>query len=106
MIPQWRDEMEARFGLPFTVMDREFVMNVRRERGYAINPWTTHSRFLVSHRLLSEEAYTGDMMAWLGELRAKSLLILDEAHHAAPASGSKYAIDSQFTRAMRDLAGC
>lgn len=103
MISQWRDEMEARFGLPFTVMDREFVMNVRRERGHAINPWTTHSRFLVSHRLLSEEAYTADMMAWLGELRPKSLLILDEAHHAAPASGSKYAIDSQFTRAMRDL---
>src|SRR5205814_3691166 len=34
-----------------------------------------------------------------------ALLILDEAHHAAPASGSRYAIDSQFTRAVRDLAG-
>src|SRR3954453_5392468 len=31
-------------------------------------------------------------------------MILDEAHHAAPASGSRYAIDSQFTRAVRDLA--
>ena len=31
-------------------------------------------------------------------------LILDEAHHAAPASGSRYAVDSQFTRAVRGLA--
>ena len=29
---------------------------------------------------------------------------LDEAHHAAPASGSRYAVDSQFTRAVRGLA--
>jgi SNF2 family DNA or RNA helicase len=33
-----------------------------------------------------------------------SLLILDEAHHAAPSSGSKYAIDSKITRAIRHLA--
>lgn len=31
-------------------------------------------------------------------------MILDEAHNAAPASGSKYAIDSKLTRAIRDLA--
>src|SRR5439155_18608192 len=30
--------------------------------------------------------------------------ILDEAHHAAPASGSRYAIHSKITRAIRDLA--
>jgi hypothetical protein len=33
------------------------------------------------------------------------MLVLDEAHHAAPASGVKYAIDSKITRAVRDLAG-
>ena len=31
-------------------------------------------------------------------------LILDEAHHAAPASGARYAIDSQFTKAVREIA--
>src|SRR3954451_21107783 len=31
-------------------------------------------------------------------------MILDEAHHAAPSSGQRYALDSQFTRAIRDLA--
>src|SRR5437764_4810790 len=44
------------------------------------------------------------MRDWLGTFRAGTLLILDEAHHAAPASGQKYAIDSQITRAVRDLA--
>src|SRR5262249_20150592 len=39
-----------------------------------------------------------------GSFRPGSLLILDEAHHAAPASGSRYAIDSKITRAIRDLA--
>ncbi len=34
-----------------------------------------------------------------------SLLILDEAHHAAPASGGRYGIETKFTRAVRDLAG-
>src|SRR5207237_1874487 len=41
---------------------------------------------------------------WLGDFRPGSLLILDEAHHAAPASGQRYAIDSKITRAIRDLA--
>jgi hypothetical protein len=43
---------------------------------------------------------------WLGDFRPGSLLILDEAHHAAPASGSRYAIDSRITRAIPDLAPC
>lgn len=107
MLPQWKEEMEARFGLSFVVLDREYVASVRRERGYGVNPWRTHNRFLVSHRLLIDETYTADLRAWLSEtgaIRAKSLLIFDEAHNAAPASDARYAIDSRFTRAMRDLA--
>ncbi len=40
----------------------------------------------------------------LHDFRPGSLLILDEAHHAAPASGRKYAINSQITKAIRELA--
>jgi hypothetical protein len=36
--------------------------------------------------------------------RAGSLLVLDEAHHAAPSSGGRIAVDSAFTRTLRDLA--
>jgi len=104
MLLQWKEELEARFGLTFEILDKEYVKRVRRERGFGINPWTTHTRFLVSHRLLIDEAYAGPLRDHLDTFRDGSLLILDEAHHAAPASGQKYAIDSQITRAIRDLA--
>jgi SNF2 family DNA or RNA helicase len=104
VLPQWQDELEQRFGLVFEVLDKEYIIRVRRERGYGTNPWATHTRFLISHRLLIDEAYVGPLRDWLGDFRAGSLLILDEAHHAAPASGSRYAIDSKITRAIRDLA--
>jgi superfamily II DNA or RNA helicase len=104
MLLQWQAELETRFGLTFEILDQAYMQRVRRERGFAVNPWTTHSRFLVSHRLLVDTAYTATLFDWLGTFRPGSLLILDEAHHAAPASGQKYAIDSQITRAVRELA--
>jgi hypothetical protein len=104
VVPQWRDEMEARFGLTFRVFDREFVDRTRRERGYGVNPWTTHTRFIISHSLLRDEDYATPLRSWLGDFAPGTLLILDEAHNAAPASGAKYATDSQLTLVVRDLA--
>jgi len=104
MLLQWKEELEARFGLTFEILDKDYMKRVRRERGYGINPWGTHSRFLVSQRLLIDESYAGPLRDHLGTFRSGALFILDEAHHAAPASGSRYAIDSKITRAMRDLA--
>ena len=104
VVRQWRDEMEERFGLTFVIYDREFVARVGQERGHATNPWKTHTRFILSHALVRDETYAGPLRDWLGEFASSSLLILDEAHNAAPASGSKYAIDSKLTRTVRDLA--
>lgn len=104
MVPQWKDELETRFGLTFEVLDRAYLERVREERGYGVNPWTTYPRFLISHKLLIDETYTAPLRAWLDNLRPGSLLIFDEAHHAAPSSGARYAIDSRITKAIRDLA--
>ena len=104
MLGQWKDELEQRFGLVFEILDRAYIERVRQERGYGVNPWTTFPRFLISHRLLIDESYTTPLRDWLDNLRPGSLLILDEAHHAAPASGARYAIDSRITRAIRDLS--
>ncbi len=104
MLLQWKEEMESRFGLMFEILDRQYLAKVRQDRGFAVNAWSTHTRFLFSSRLLIDEAYTAPLRDWLGELRPGSLLILDEAHHAAPSSGRRYAIDSKITRAMRDIA--
>jgi SNF2 family DNA or RNA helicase len=101
---QWRDEMDSRFGLTFVVLDRDYVMRQRRERGFGVNPWTTHTRFIVSHALLRDESYAASLRDWLGDFSPASLLILDEAHNAAPASGSRYGVDSDFTKAVRQLA--
>lgn len=106
MLLQWKDEMANRFGLTFEILDKAYVTRIRRERGYGVNPWETHTRFLVSQRLLIDEGYTNPLRDWLREFRPGSLLILDEAHHAAPSSGQKYAIDSQITKTVRELAPC
>src|SRR5437867_2876149 len=104
VVLQWRDELEQRFGLTCVVVDRDWVLGRRRERGYAVNPWTTHTRFIISHALLRDEDYAGPLRDWLGDLATGALLILDEAHNAAPASGGRYAIDSKLTRVVRDIA--
>jgi len=104
MLLQWKDELESRFGLTFEILDKDYVKRVRQERGFSVNPWSTHSRFLISHRLLIDEHYGAPLRDWLGTFRPGSLLVLDEAHHAAPASGQRYAIDSKITRAVEDFA--
>lgn len=104
VVQQWREEMETRFGLIFQPIDRDFLAAKRRERGYSINPWTTHNRFIISHALLRDETYTSPLRDWLGDFSDGAMLILDEAHNAAPASGSRYAIDSQLTKTVRDIA--
>ncbi len=103
VLEQWKTELEERFGLVFEILDRAYLTRMRRERGFGVNPWRTHSRFLVSHNLLIDPAYADPMREWLGPLLPGSLLILDEAHHAAPASGGRYGIETKFTRAARDL---
>ena len=105
VLEQWKGEMEERFGLLFVILDRAYLAQVRRERGFGVNPWRTHSRFLVSHNLLIDPAYADPMREWLGDLSPGSLLILDEAHHAAPSSGGRYGIETKFTRTIRDLGG-
>ncbi|MEK7992197.1 MAG: hypothetical protein AAB403_00180 [Planctomycetota bacterium] len=57
MLVQWREELENRFGLRFEILDKDYIQTVRRERGFGVNPWNTHSRSLISQRLLIDEAY-------------------------------------------------
>ncbi len=104
MTAQWKDELESKFGLSFVIIDRERVAEIRRTRGFTYNPWRTGSRFIISHSLLADETYAAGLRDVLGEFRSRALFILDEAHHAAPSGGARYAISSQFTKAVRDIA--
>lgn len=68
LIEQWKAELEERFGLVFEVLDRSYLAEVRRERGFGVNPWRTHSRFLVSHSRLIDPVYADPLREWLGTL--------------------------------------
>ena len=85
-------------------MTQKFVSYRRQERGFGVNPWGTHNRFIISHQLLRRREYLEPLLAHLGPRARKSLLILDEAHVAAPSSRSRYAVDSETTTTIRDLA--
>ncbi|MEV6931444.1 DISARM system SNF2-like helicase DrmD [Dactylosporangium sp. NPDC051485] len=115
---KWQDEMRDKFGLDFTIVNSEMMREVRRRYGLHANPFQLYPRVIVS-------------MAWLPSVRAQrmlrdvyaqaastdtarryafDILIVDEAHHVAPASpsaiggGRGYAVDTQRTIAVRDLA--
>ncbi|MHA6622493.1 DISARM system SNF2-like helicase DrmD [Pseudonocardia sp. DLS-67] len=115
---KWQAEMRDKFGLDFVIVDSELLAETRRSHGLAANPFRLHPRVIVS-------------MAWLPSLRAQRLLrsvyadvrdtslarrfafdilVVDEAHHVAPASPSAasghrgYAVDSARTTATRALA--
>ena len=105
MLLQWQDELSQKFGLDFTIVDREHLLETRRTRGFSANPWSVGSRFIVSHSVLSDETYTGGLRDIMVPFRPRSMLILDEAHHAAPSSGATWAVESQMTKAVREIAG-
>lgn len=102
---QWRSELERRFGLRFDIFTRQLVSKRRQERGFGVNVWTTYPRFIVSYQMLRRPEHFESLKVFLERPDESNLLVLDEAHHAAPASDSKlYAIDSDTTERIREIA--
>ena len=107
---KWRDEMAEKFGLEFTIIDSERCATVRRSHGSAANPFQVYPLSIVSlpwlrgqkaQRLL-DEVLPVDGPTYP---RTFDLLVLDEAHHVAPAAPKQiYAVDSQQTKLIRRLA--
>ncbi len=100
----WRTQMQKRFGVGFEIYDPAFVGRRRKERGFRVRAWSTYQRFIITYPRLRRPEYREPLLQHLGERARKSLLILDEAHTAAPASASKYAVSSHVTRVIRDVA--
>jgi hypothetical protein len=103
----WRDQMRDKFGLEFRIVDRELMKYLRRERGIHVNPWSHFPRLITSIDYLKRERplrLLRELLPSEGEItypRRFDLLIVDEAHHIAPAGRGKYALDSQRTQAIR-----
>ena len=98
MTVQWKDELESKFGLTFDIIDRERIGELRRLRGFSVNPWTTGSRFIISHSLLAEEDYAAGLRDVLGDFRSRALFILERRTMPRRPAGARYAISSQLTR--------
>ena len=116
---KWREEMRDKFGLDFTIVDSARLAQDRRDFGLAANPFRLHPRVIVSMDWLPgqrAQRMVRDVLADARRARtarryAFDVLVVDEAHHVAPAAptaarGRGYAVDSKRTIALRDLAEC
>ena len=105
---QWRDQMREKFGLELRGFDAELMKHLRRERGLHVNPWTHFPRLITSIDFLKRERPLRLMLEVLPQQavypRSFDLMIVDEAHHIAPSGRGHYALDSQRTQAIRELA--
>ena len=114
---KWQDEMREKFGLDFVIVDSDLLAQVRRSHGLNANPFRLFQRTIVSmgwlpslraQRLL-REVYAATRATNTARRFAFDVLVVDEAHHVAPASPPNtgrrgYAVDSQRTAATRELA--
>lgn len=115
---KWQDEMRDKFGLDFTIVNSELMAQVRRTHGLHANPFLMFPRVIVSmawlphvrsQRLL-RDVYSQVKSPKTAKRFAFDILVVDEAHHVAPsgppaiAGGRGYAVDTQRTIAVRELA--
>jgi superfamily II DNA or RNA helicase len=114
---KWKDEMQEKFGLDFTVVNSETMRDVRRSHGIHANPFTLFPRIIVSMAWLPGQRAQRQLRDAFSSTTARfafDILVVDEAHHVAPSSPVRtnkvgqerrgYAVDSQRTRAVRELA--
>jgi superfamily II DNA or RNA helicase len=107
---KWREEMEAKFGLGFTIVDTAQLRELRRSHGLEANPFAVYPRTIISLQWLR----TPRVQRMLDEVLTSEsrfpgffdLLIVDEVHHCAPAEPPKptgYPVESKQTHAVRRL---
>ena len=115
---KWQEEMREKFGLDFVIVNSERMAEVRRQHGLNANPLKIFPRVIVSmawiastraQRLLRDVYADTDARA-TARRYAFDLLVVDEAHHVAPAAPTPigghrgYAVDSLRTIHTRELA--
>ncbi|MCK6580967.1 MAG: DISARM system SNF2-like helicase DrmD [Anaerolineae bacterium] len=105
---QWQDELREKFQLDFRIIDRDSIQQLRREFGVHVNPWSSHPRLITSMDFLKREQplrlFREGLQSHDSPLRDWDLLIVDEAHNAAPSGRARYAVDSDRTRMLRAIA--
>jgi SNF2 family DNA or RNA helicase len=108
---KWQEEMEAKFGLGFQILDTDQLRELRRSHGLRANPFAVYPRTIIGlqwlriprvQRMLDEVLTSETMFPGFFDL-----LIVDEVHHCAPAEPPKehgYPVESKQTQAVRRLS--
>lgn len=109
---QWKIELRRKFSLDFEIIDSDSTFQLRRRLGIDTNPWKAFPRIITSMDYLrmpdvlqqflqaSGAGPDADTSGRTAAHAAWDLLILDEAHHFAPQSGSRA---SQRTKMLREI---
>ena len=103
LVEKWQIEMRERFGVEFRVLDTAYEREVARSRGRHVNPIKSYPWLVTSIDWLKRPERQDMLHAAIGGKepdefpRPFDLLILDEAHLAAPA-GANIPVDSHRTR--------
>jgi superfamily II DNA or RNA helicase len=110
---QWRYELRRKFNLEFEAIDSDSSFELRRRLGIDTNPWKAFPRIITSmdylrmpdvlQQFLQASGVGPEAQADGGRASPHApwdLLIVDEAHHFAPQSGSRA---SQRTRMLREI---
>jgi SNF2 family DNA or RNA helicase len=108
---KWVDEMAEKFGLEFKIIDRDSALKMRKEYGPSINPWASFPRLVTSIDYLKTEhprrlfdEFIRRRLEESSNKRPWDLLILDEAHNAAPSGKKQYVRDSERTSLLRSIS--
>lgn len=104
---QWqRDELWAKFALPFDVIDRDSTQRLKRTLGMDANPWRSCSRIISSFHYLRQPDVLEQFLSASKPPEGSphlpwDLLIVDEVHNLMPAP---FGEDSQLCRMLRIIA--
>ncbi len=97
LVIKWQEELRDKFGLHFEIVNSEAMKTFRRTFGVHANPFKVYPRVIVSmswlpspraERML-EEVYASVKDQKRADRRAFDILVVDEAHHVAPATPSR-----------------
>jgi len=99
LLRQWQQEMRQRFGLRFTVLDREKLQEIRYQQELGANPFDHEALGLISIDFAKQEKILQDL-----ERTQYDVVVIDEAHHCTRLGTAGSQEDSQRRRLAEVLS--
>ena len=103
---QWQNEMMEKFQLEFKIIDRDYLVKLRREYGIYSNPFNSYPRLIISMDYFKREQVKLMFDETIKNKNTKywDMLIVDEAHNFAPSGKKHYIKDSDRTKLLKHIS--